>query len=402
MDMGFHWLLTSRVLRSVGIIFVTLSSSLYLSLLGLSPPTIGLIFLGITAYVAGYSFGMGLLGDRVGYRKTLIAGEFISGVGILVLGLARNIDLIVPALIISGLGGTAGGARGAFSPGLTALVASNWTDEKERVRKMGLLTSASAFSGVGGSILLSIHDLLPFSPVEDYRILYITAGALVLGSGLTLLRVREVKRPKKRSKIMTGASFRYISRVIVTNSITGVGLGLAIPLLPLWYHLAYHVSSLQIGAAFTVANASTAIGSLVASRLKVNVLLAASLTRLLNGLFLVSMAFSPFFIVSASLYAVRGFNAGIGMPNRTAVNVRGVSSEDFGAASSLQGVATRLSQMSSGLGGYLLEDSIGLPLLLGGALQVLGGVLYYTMLKGRDSKIRGSGTTHHEEALSSP
>jgi len=400
--MGFHWLLTSRVLRSVGIIFVTLSSSLYLSLLGLSPPTIGLIFLGITAYVAGYSFGMGLLGDRVGYRKTLIAGEFISGVGILVLGLARNIDLIVPALIISGLGGTAGGARGAFSPGLTALVASNWTDEKERVRKMGLLTSASAFSGVGGSILLSIHDLLPFSPVEDYRILYITAGALVLGSGLTLLRVREVKRPKKRSKIMTGASFRYISRVIVTNSITGVGLGLAIPLLPLWYHLAYHVSSLQIGAAFTVANASTAIGSLVASRLKVNVLLAASLTRLLNGLFLVSMAFSPFFIVSASLYAVRGFNAGIGMPNRTAVNVRGVSSEDFGAASSLQGVATRLSQMSSGLGGYLLEDSIGLPLLLGGALQVLGGVLYYTMLKGRDSKIRGSGTTHHEEALSSP
>jgi len=224
----------------------------------------------------------------------------------------------------------------------------------------------------------------------------------VLGSGLTLLRVREVKRPKKRSKIMTGASFRYISRVIVTNSITGVGLGLAIPLLPLWYHLAYHVSSLQIGAAFTVANASTAIGSLVASRLKVNVLLAASLTRLLNGLFLVSMAFSPFFIVSASLYAVRGFNAGIGMPNRTAVNVRGVSSEDFGAASSLQGVATRLSQMSSGLGGYLLEDSIGLPLLLGGALQVLGGVLYYTMLKGRDSKIRGSGTTHHEEALSSP
>jgi sugar phosphate permease len=162
------------------------------------------------------------------------------------------------------------------------------------------------------------------------------------------------------------------------------------------------VSSLQIGAAFTVANASTAIGSLVASRLKVNVLLAASLTRLLNGLFLVSMAFSPFFIVSASLYAVRGFNAGIGMPNRTAVNVRGVSSEDFGAASSLQGVATRLSQMSSGLGGYLLEDSIGLPLLLGGALQVLGGVLYYTMLKGRDSKIRGSGTTHHEEALSSP
>jgi len=176
MDMGFHWLLTSRVLRSVGIIFVTLSSSLYLSLLGLSPPTIGLIFLGITAYVAGYSFGMGLLGDRVGYRKTLIAGEFISGVGILVLGLARNIDLIVPALIISGLGGTAGGARGAFSPGLTALVASNWTDEKERVRKMGLLTSASAFSGSGALFYFPYMTSFPFHLLR-------TTGSYILRQG---------------------------------------------------------------------------------------------------------------------------------------------------------------------------------------------------------------------------
>jgi MFS family permease len=80
--MGFGWLLASRVLRSVGIIFVTLSSSLYLSLLGLSPSEIGLIFLGITGYVAAYSFGMGMLGDRMGYRKTLILGEVIAGAGV--------------------------------------------------------------------------------------------------------------------------------------------------------------------------------------------------------------------------------------------------------------------------------------------------------------------------------
>lgn len=381
--MGFGWLLASRVLRSVGIIFVTLSSSLYLFLLGLSPSEIGLIFLGITGYVAAYSFGMGMLGDRMGYRKTLILGEVIAGAGVLTLGLARSVELIVPALVVSGLGGTAGGARGAFSPGLTALVASNWIDERERVEKMGVLTSASAFSGVGGSILLTIHDLLPFSPVQDYRVLFLLAAALILASACTLVPVREVRRPKKTSRVMKSSSLRYISRVIVTNSITGAGLGLAIPLLPLWYQLTYHASSMEIGLVFTASNLATAAGSFVASRIRVNALGAASVTRALNGAFLVAMALSPFFPMAASLYVVRGFNAGIGMPNRTAVNVRGISSEDFGAASSLQGVATRLSQMSSGVGGYLMEDSVALPLLLGGALQGVGGVLYYLLLKGR-------------------
>ncbi len=80
---------------------------------------------------------------------------------------------------------------------------------------------------------------------------------------------------------------------------------------------------------------------------------------------------------------IRGFNAGVGMPNRTAVNVRGVSEEDFGTASSLQGVATRLSQMSSGLSGYLLEESFALPLEVGGVAQMIGGVIYFALLKER-------------------
>lgn len=384
-DLGFRWLVTSRVLRSVGIIFVTLSSSLYLSLLGLSPGLIGLVFLGITAYVACYSFGMGMLGDRIGYRKTLIVGELISGVGVIALGVGKGLDVVVPAMIVSGLGGTAGGARGAFSPGLTALVASNWGDERERVSRMGTLTSASAFSGVGGSILLSIHDLLPFSAEESYRVLFLAAGAMLLVSCLTLIRVRELRRPHKTTKVMKASSLKYISKVVVTNSITGVGLGLAIPLLPLWYRLAFHASSFEIGLAFTISNLATATGSLVATKVRFNVLGAASITRALNGAFLVAMALSPYFPLAAGLYVVRGFNAGIGMPNRTAVNVRGVSAEDFGTASSLQGVATRVSQMSSGVGGYLMEDSLGLPLLLGGVLQGIGGVLYYFLLKDKRS-----------------
>ncbi|TRM86637.1 MFS transporter, partial [Sulfolobus sp. A20-N-G8] len=61
-------------------------------------------------------------------------------------------------------------------------------------------------------------------------------------------------------------------------------------------------------------------------------------------------------------------------------NVRGVSAEDFGTASSIQGIATRLSQMSSGLSGYLLEYALPLPLEVGGVLQAIGGYVYMKLL----------------------
>jgi hypothetical protein len=88
---------------------------------------------------------------------------------------------------------------------------------------------------------------------------------------------------------------------------------------------------------------------------------------------------------------MRGVNAGMGMPNRTAVNVRGVSEEDFGTASSLQGVATRLSQTTSGLSGYLMEEGVYLPLEIGGLLQMLGGVVYYLALESRARGVDGRG-----------
>jgi len=80
------------------------------------------------------------------------------------------------------------------------------------------------------------------------------------------------------------------------------------------------------------------------------------------------IAFSPWFILSAVLYALRGFNAGIGAPNRTAVNVRGISEEDYGAATSLQGVSTRLSQLTIGASGYFMDVWLPLPEILGGGL----------------------------------
>ncbi|MEM3911166.1 MAG: MFS transporter [Saccharolobus sp.] len=380
-DYGYNFLLLSRITRSIGIIYVTLSSPLYLSSIGIKPELIGVLFLGAIGFSSFITLTLGILGDKYGYRKILIISDLISALSALILSITSNVYLIALALIIGGVGGAAGGIRGAFSPGLTALVASNWVNETERVKRMSLLMSAASFSGIGGSFLLSIRSLIN-NTVEGYRILYAISFILLLMSVISLFFVREVKRPKKTSKIIKKSSAKYIFKVIISNSITGFGLGIAIPLLPLWFKLAFHANSSEIGIIFTFSYLTTALGSFLASKIRSNPLKIASITRIFNGVLLVAMALSPWFILASVLYAIRGFNAGIGSPNRSIVNVRGVSNEDFGTASSLQGLATRLSQMSSGLSGYLLDYYLPLPLEIGGLLQAIGGYVYMKLLSG--------------------
>ncbi|BFH72800.1 MFS transporter [Sulfurisphaera javensis] len=383
----FKFLLISRVARSISLIYVSLSIPLYLSLLGLSPITIGLIVFGVVGFYSLLSLGLGMLGDRIGYKKSLIIGDALPAIGTFILAFTSNIHLIIPLLVITGIGGGAsGGLRGMWSPGISALIASNWRDEKERIKKLGLISSAASAASIVGSLLVSIKQFLPFSPEENFRVIFAFSSILLVISIVSLIFVEEVQRPKKTTKIMKKSSLIYISKVVASNTVTGFGIGLAIPLLPLWFKIAYHVNDFVIGLVFTVSYALTSIGSFLATKLKFDTLKVASITRVLNGVLLIGIAFSPWFYLAAALYAIRGLNAGIGAPNRTAVNVRGISEEDYGAATSIQGISTRVAQLSSGLSGYLLEVWLPLPEFSGGILQAIGGYIYYKLLKERVAK----------------
>ncbi|BCU68951.1 MFS transporter [Stygiolobus caldivivus] len=380
-ERSFLFLLASRVARSIALVYVSLSIPLYLSLLGLSAVNVGLVVFGVVSFYSLLSLGLGLLGDRYGYKKSLIIGDFLPLVGITALSITSNIQYVIPLLIITGIGGgAAGGLRGMWSPGISALVASNWKQEKERVKKLGYLSSGASSASIIGSLLLSIQPLLHQQPVDEYRALFRVAAVLMAISVISIFFVEEAKRPKKTTKVMGKKSFTYLIRVIASNTITGAGIGLAVPLLPLWFKLAYHATESEIGIVFTLSYLLTSVGSFLASRIRGNTLFIASLTRLLNGVFLIAMALSPFFVLSAAFYAIRGFNAGIGAPNRTAINVRGISAEDYGAATSIQGVSTRLAQLSSGASGYLMELWLPMPEILGGVLQIAGGYIYYALL----------------------
>ena len=386
-DASFRFLLISRSARSISLIFVTLAFSLYLSKLGYGVVFIGLIFIPIILFNMVFSVILGVLGDRIGYSRALIVGEVLPLIGLAGLAASTNIYVIATSAIITGITGTAGGMRGAFSPGTTAFVASNWPDEINRVNRIARMSVVASLSSIVGSLFLVSHGYLTpyFGTIGTFRFLFGISFAILFISFISLLFLKERKRPKKTSRVMKKESLSYLLRVLWPNLINGAAIGMFSPLLPLWFELRFHISVSSIGDVFTVAYAATALGSYISGRylnsVSIRAITVSSVTRLFQGLILVLMAFSPLGIIAFGLYAVRSTVAGMGMPMRTAINVRGIGNEDYGTASSIQGVATRASQSTSGISGYLMDAYLPSTLFIGGALQIIGAAVYYSVIR---------------------
>lgn len=386
-ERSFKFLLVSRALRSVALIFVNLSLSLYLKALGYGLIFIGAVYFFIVLFNVLVTFIFGALGDRIGYAKTLLIAETLPLIALFGLALSTSIYVIIISSMLGGITGTPGGMRGAFSPGMTSYIASNWPDERERVEKLSKIYATASLAAIGGSLLLVTHGYFSryFGTVNAFRVLFGISSVITLGSLVSLSFLKERRRPKKTTALMKRESFSYSLRVIIPNIINGTGIGIAFPLLPLWFELMYRISASYVGAVFTVAYAFTAAGSYLSgallNRKSLRAITVSSSARLLQGLMLIAIAFTPFLLVSVILYSIRSFIAGVGTPMRSAISVRGISGEDYGTASAVQGIFTRSSQLTSGLSGYLMSEGLGLPLVAGGFLQVAGALAFYGLIR---------------------
>lgn len=386
-DMRFRYMLYSRAFRSVAIIYMSLAFSLYLAAMHVKIIEIGIVSGLAMLFMVFLTVGLGLLGDRYGYRFELLVSEFVAAVGALVIVVASSPTYIMAGMIIAGIGGGAGGMRGVFSPGTNAFIANNYRDQKDRIKRYSQITLVGAVASIGGSILFASVSLLSgfVGILEAYKFLFLVSAVMLVLSLIAISMLTEGKRPKKTTMIMKRSSANYSARIIAINILGGAGVGLVIPLLPLWLALRYSATAFDIGVIFTAVYLATALGSYLSSKVahNMNMLNVAAYTRLFSGGLLFAMAFSPTLIITAILYLSRGILAGFGSPSRTAMNVKGVDSEDYGIATSVQGIATRTGQLSSGLSGYLMDYSLPLPIFVGGILQLASGISYKLLFSNR-------------------
>jgi hypothetical protein len=344
-----------------------------------------------------------------------VAGLCGLAVSTFMIGSSISLPVIIISAMLAGVTGV-GGMRGSFSAGQQALIANNWKEEKARVQKIGRIVTVASIAAIIGGLLLVFQgiatSILESNTTEliantlSYRYLFILSALLVLISLACLFFVKEASRERKKHVSIKHESLSYTIKVMSSQILAGLGLGLALPILPAIvaesFSLSSAAASQYIGYVYglgyiLIALSSTYVPRLIYKR-KIDTLKVASAARVFQGTLLILLAFSILFLhsnVIAGLaaigitYAAYSALIGIGAPMRNAINMGGIHANDYGTASAAMGASIQLPQTSSGAAGFLSEAISGfvsLPLAIGGGFIILSGIVYWKLLNGRRKK----------------
>ncbi len=163
---------------------------------GLPLTAIGLALSAATAFTMPVAFVTGVLVDRYGARRVVVASQLLQGVGFLAYLAVGSVEALVPAALLA-----TGGQRMFWSAYFTLV--AEIAAPKERDRWYGLAGAARNIGlGVGG--LLS-GMLVGVGGETGYQFLVLAnALSFLLAAGLTGAKVREPRRVATRAAGGTG------------------------------------------------------------------------------------------------------------------------------------------------------------------------------------------------------
>jgi MFS transporter, DHA2 family, methylenomycin A resistance protein len=157
----------------------------------------------------------GALGDRIGHRRIVLAGLAVFGGASLVCGTAPNIELLVAARAVQGVGAA------LLLPGTLAVITDQYVDKAARARAVGIWAGAGALALVAGPTLggVLVSDL-------GWRAVFlinlpIIAVALPLAA--RLVPRHEAARQAARTRLRIGADF--VGANVTAGLMNLVGLG---------------------------------------------------------------------------------------------------------------------------------------------------------------------------------
>ncbi len=266
-------LMAVRAARSLGQGALFAAFTLYLHSLGWSAPGIGATLSAALLAGAALTLAVGPMSDRRGRRRFLLLYEVSQAAAALIALSTAWPPALVLAAIIGGFGRGANGSAGPFGP-----LEQAWLAHALPAERRGEVFSANAAIGFGGmalgALLAGGVRLLagPLGILVAYRSLFllslagsVTAFALIAGLS---------EPPVKRQPGHRGEHFfeqknenRMLARLVVANTLNGLGIGMVAPLIAYWFALRFHHGPGTIGPALAASFVFGALGSVFVARL---------------------------------------------------------------------------------------------------------------------------------------
>lgn len=393
---GTRLLLASSFVASIPLGYLLVVLPLYLARAGIEPAVIGGFYTASGAMTALLVAFSGVLADRWGRRNFLIAGTLLPIASYAIFALTTDVPWLVFASFLGGVG-LANGAAGALTiASFDALLADN-TSEATRTKVFAASGSLWSFALAIGSLGAAIPELLQRSGVEElssYRLPYLAMIALTLVGGLLVVPVKddpEVHKARVASGWWPRRSRQPMLIYTAAVGFLGLGLGIAIQLLPLVYHARFGVNEADLAPWYAAAQivSMTAVVVIPWFERRLGgpntVLFALSA----SAACLVLIIIAPVFWIAASLHVARSFLTNMSWPFHQSMLMTTTVPEErataVGVGFAVWGTTNAIGPLAAGLliGGGVYAT----PLLVGAGMYVLGGLTFGLgfgrILKGR-------------------
>ncbi|MCY0860083.1 MAG: MFS transporter [Sulfolobaceae archaeon] len=326
---------------------------LYFLSLGLSPLTIGEILSLSVLFGSFMGLAFSFLGDMYGRKRLSIINEGISVLALLFLYLKYPIAYIF----------TMNWGVQSLIPALMAEKSANFQ------RLIGLSQSLNILLSVLGS-------LLPI--ILTYREILLLEIFINLISIILLIPVKEKFRGERNS--ITIRSIKTVSK-FVTEAITGLGAGLILPLMSLWFHLKFGINVSSMSPVFAISEISLALGSylsvIIAERLGEvrTIVLFHSIAIAL----LFYLPFSPSFIIASVVYVIRNILMNMTSPVFQTMVLKLIPEDERGRASGIINFMSSIPRaLGPTIGGYFFNiENLYLPFFMTGSLYSLSTILFF-------------------------
>lgn len=311
---------------------------------------------------------MGVLVDRMGRKRAMMAGATLSVAATLLLTLPPADWPLMVAAVFYGAG------NALFMAAGPAFMAENATED-ERPTLFSLQSGLSMLMGflgsaIGGSfpalygLLLRVHP----ESVTAYRATLLTAEGMMAFALIPLLMIREERGRLggERRPPFTLRDFpfrRDVVALLVPELVIALGAGLLIPYLNIFFKQRFHIPDSVLGLTFAVSQllmgSATLLAPILAERWgKIRTVV---FTQLASLPFLLALGFVPVLPVAVGAFWMRATLMNMAGPLYTAFAMERVRENERGTVGAMIGVAYSVGQsIGPGISGFV-QRSFGFP-----------------------------------------
>lgn len=361
--------------------------NLFLLEAGLSADFLGLMLAVSSLSNAAFALPAGLLSDRFGRKRLVVVGAVLGFLGQLILIVRPSPSFVILSALVGGAGGA------VLMVSTSPFLAENSTSE-ERAHLFSVNAATWTISGVlgsflGGAMPLLFARLVNSAPdsLYSYRLTLFSA-LLLLGISIVpyvLMQEKRLPRRERQSTPMrlTLPSRDLMVRILVPEAILGLGAGLIIPFLNVYFVRHLGASAAQVGTIFSVMSLATTIAILAAPLLdqKYGTVKAAVYTRILSVPLLLTIALTNSLWVGAVAAWFRSALMNASMPLVSKFNMEVSATSERATLSSLVGMTWTIGWAAGArIGGRWMEIySYNFPYFFTAALYITSAIVFYYM-----------------------